>query len=163
MLEVTTKEINKFTITYYPMGAISAAKLDRKVMALLVPLLKGGTKFKSMEDIMGTDIAELTGVLSEALDALDDKALERIIVESIKGCTVVVPGIGAKQLDTMDDIDKSFQGNLETLYTAVFESWRFNQLTPFALLRRFGSKIPKTSTSDTTESAEKASGLKLER
>lgn len=167
MLETTTKVIDNYSITYFPLGAMGAMKLDAKVVRLVAPILKNASKFLPDESavkvssFMDADVSLLVDAFMSSLDSLSEKELESIVLLSLKGCTVVAPGKAPVQVQDVASIDAAFTGNLEVLYKAVYESWRYNNLTPFALLSRIGQRTQETSSSSTQDEATRPSGLRL--
>lgn len=167
MLETTTKEINGYRITYFPLPARAAAKLDLKVVRSLSPILKGLSKFTGSQDdtlasVMDMDVSALGDIASSVLSSIDDAFMDDLMLSSLRGCTVCAPGAAPVQVDTLEDIDKCFH-DIDALYKAVYESWRYNRLSPFVLWQRIGQKTQRTGTSGTQEGETPRAGLKLER
>lgn len=164
-MEATTKNIDGYTVTYYPMKATDALTLDVKLMRTIAPVFKGiGTETGGgVENLLSKDVSVLADAVCEALSSLDDASLNDIVLKSMRGCTVCPPGAAPVQIASIDDVDNAFKGALFTLYKAMYESWRKNSLTPFSILRLIGRRTQTTSTSDSQPAATGGTGLKLER
>jgi hypothetical protein len=99
--------------------------------------------------------------VAEALASLPDDVAVGILVDSLKGCTIVAPGHPAMEIQSSSDVDAVFQGELEALYSIVLESWKFNKLAPFRLAARFGFQTTKTDTSSEAAGTETKRGTRL--
>lgn len=158
MLTPTTKKIGGYSVTYIPLQATIAASLDLKVSSLIMPIVKS-LDFSNLK--AEVNIPELLGAVSQAIAMLDERRVVDLLLTSLRGCTIQAPGRAPVEVTSEEVLDDLFAGELETLYKAVFESWKFNKLSPFALATRFGVKIGETSTSDAVEEPHAGPGLKL--
>lgn len=166
MLSPITKEFDTLKVTYVPMPIMDASALDSRVLALVLPLI--GT-FKDMlgPDVdlskLDIDLMLLSSTMAKVLSGLTRDAQNQLVVDSLKGCTVLKEGQAPVEITSTDAVNRAFQGcELATLYRAIFESWRFNKLLPFVLAERFGMKFP-TDTGSGEPSVQPKSGLKLGR
>lgn len=144
MISPVTKEIEGFKVRFMPLPATKAFTLAKRVGSILLPVLKS----IDLSDLKAeVDLDRLLGGITEALASLPDDAAVGILVDSLKGCTIVAPGQAAVEVQGSQDIDAIFQGELEALYSIVLESWKFNKLAPFRLAARFGFQTTTTDTS----------------
>lgn len=167
MLTPVTKTFDKVQVTFTPLPILSASALDARVTALVLPLLKflQGLLEKKDVDLSKLDIdLDLLGqCMSQVLSGISSSEQQVLIVESLKGCTVLIQGSAPVEITDAGTLNKAFLGqDLITLYRIVFEAWRYNKLSPFALVDRFGLSV-KTSTENGQPSGAKLSGLKLVR
>lgn len=144
MISPVTKEIEGFQVRFMPLPATKAFTLAKRVGSMLLPILKS----VGLSDLKAeVDLDKLLGGVAEALASLPDDVAVGILVDSLKGCTIVAPGHPAMEIQSSSDVDAVFQGELEALYSIVLESWKFNKLAPFRLAARFGFQTIKTDTS----------------
>lgn len=160
MLKPITKRINDYDVTFVPLPATSAASLDLRVASLIMPVLNALDLDNVKADV---DIKKLLGAIQGSLAMLDAGRVRSLLLDSLTGCTIVAPGSPAVEVTSLDVLDSLFAGELESMYLAVFEAWRFNKLSPFKLADRFGVKIGTTATSGAQGERHDGFGLKLER
>ncbi len=164
MLKPTTLSVDELQITYTPLPILKASHLDAAVLSIVMPVITSITGIVDIEKLDLSSDLSLDGlgrILGSTLAGLSEAVQETLIVGSLAGATIVAPGCPAIEIRDPATLNQAFQGQaLETLYKAVLESWRFNKLTPFTLMARFGSqnltdfvKRPKDEV--------KKSGLKL--
>lgn len=158
MISPVTKEISGFSVRFRPLKATKAFTLAKRVGLLLLPVLKGLDLSSVQKEV---DISKLTDSIIFSLSSLSDSDAVSLIVESLRGCTIVPPEHPAIEIQGAADIDAAFQGELEAMYEIVLESWKFNKLAPFKLAARFGFQTTQTDTSSEAASTEKKSGTKL--
>ena len=125
---------------------------------MLLPILKGLDLSSIKKEI---DVSKLTDSVIYSLSSLSDDDAVSLIVESLRGCTIVPPGQPAIEIQGPESVDAAFQGELEAMYEIVLESWKFNKLAPFKLAARFGFQTTTTDTSSEAADTEKKSGTKL--
>lgn len=157
MLQPKVIEVQGFQVSLVPLNAIKAARLDKKVTGLVLPLLAG----LDLDNLAKVDVSDLTGRLAEVVTGLPDESLEALLVESLSGSTIIPPGQAAIEITGPGALNQAFTGELDALYQCVWEAWKFNRLSPFRLAARFGVKMPTTPTSGPETSEAKPSGLKL--
>lgn len=160
MLMPTAQKIDDYNVTFYPLDALKVMCLDKKVAALVSPVMKIINPDEMDKEV---NFAEIGGILSDALNSLTDDALISLVTESLRGCTITAPNQAPVQIDSSSQIGELFKGAVDTLYKVVFESWRYNKLTPFVLLQRIGLKVPKIDSSSEEKEPQRSGGLKLER
>jgi len=158
MLSPVTKEISGFSVHFRPLPATKAFTLAKRVGALVLPLLKTIDLSDLKKDI---DFFSILDGISEALANLPDEVAVKILVDSLEGSTVTAPQMAPVEITDQASVDAVFQGELETLYQVVFESWKYNKLAPFKLAARFGLQTTKTATSGEAASTETEHGQKL--
>lgn len=168
MLEPTTKEIaDGLSVTYYQLGVRAAMKLDLKVIRIAAPVIKAidglkGSVVGAIDELKDKSVETLLPVVEGVLNTLDDATVDSLVFRSLEKCVVARKGAAPVNILKPEDVDTAFEGSIMSVYKAMFEAWRYNQLTPFALLARTGSNTT-TDTGDTSTSTPKGFGLKLER
>lgn len=158
MISPITKEIENFSVRFRPLPATKAFTLAKRVGTVILPLIKGLDFSSPNKEI---DLGEIIDGAVDALGELDDEKAIGIIVDSLKGCTITAPGQPAVEINSSEDIDNVFQGELETMYKIIFESWKYNKLAPFKFAARFGFQMNKTATSGEAADTETKPGPKL--
>lgn len=145
MLSPITKDISGFSVRFRPLPATRAFTLAKRVGSLVLPVLKSLDLSKPEADV---DMSSLLDSVSSVLGSLCDSAAVSIIVDSLQGCTVTAPGQPAVEIQDAGQVDAVFQGELETMYQVILESWKYNRLIPFKLAARFGIQTSQTPTSE---------------
>lgn len=162
MLTPATKTFDGVQVTFIPLPLLSASSVDARVAALVLPLLE----LLETTDLSKMDInlKALGTIMSRSLAGLSSQAQTDLIVDSLRGCTVVVPGKAPAEITDAATLNKTLEGvGLDVLYQIVFEAWRFNKLSPFVLAARIGLKtLPIPSFTEPKAEADKP-GLKLAR
>ena len=165
MLQPQNKTIGGKTFQFLPMPALKAARLDKKVLTALTPLLASLSDVKAiaasaMEEGDSGDLSGIATGLTQCLQALDDASFASLLRELLEHVTYLPNGQAPMPLGSESAIDLAFVGDLATLYQVAVEVMRFNRFTPFgladiggSLLQTVGSVKPSAST--------KKSGLKL--
>lgn len=166
MLQPQNKTIGGKTFQFLPMPALKAARLDKKVLTALTPLLSSLTDVKSVasaalgEEGGSGDMAGIATGLTQCLQALDDSSFASLLRELLEHVTYLPNGQAPMPLGNESTIDLVFVGDLATMYQVAVEVMRYNKFTPFgladiggSLLQTVGSVKPSAST--------KKSGLKL--
>ena len=94
---------------------------------------------KDVDPVVGMKII---GVIAGAIASLSDEEFDKLVTVSLSQTTVI--GSTAKDPNILlnpEGIDAHFSGRYSELYMVLFEVWRANQLSPFGVLSRFGSRI----------------------
>lgn len=128
MLDTKQIVIDGITFQLHPLPILSAAKLDKRVVSLLAPVL--GT-VKSLDDEI--DLGKVIDVVMEALSNLSDSDYEQFIIDLCSTVICVVPGQPPTEV-TSQKINEIFKGSLKTLYKLMYEIMRYNKFTPFELM-----------------------------
>lgn len=135
MLEPKDIEIDGIKFQLSPLKGFTALYLDKKVVTMLAPIIKG---FKDLDQEV--NIGEAVDGFGEALDRLGEDEYKKFILSLLSTTIVTVPG---KPPETFSEsvINEVFAGNALVLYQLVFEIMRYNNFTPFALIGKGGGKI----------------------
>lgn len=160
MLTPVTKTFDKVQVTFIPLPLLEASAIDARVAALVLPLLE----LLETTDLSKMDInlKALGTIMSRTLAGLSAQAQAELIVGSLRGCTVVVPGKAPAEITNADSLNKALEGvGIDVLYQIVFEAWRFNKLSPFVLAARIGLKTPPMPTFMEPKDEAASPGLKL--
>lgn len=136
MLEIKDVTIDERVFKLHPLKGMKALKLDKKVLSLLLPALKGLKGGLDTNIDIGTCIAGL----SESIDNLPDAEYEKFL-NNILSSVQYIPETEAPEEMCTAIIDTHFQGAPMTVYKLMFEVMKFNNFTPFALVGQAGGKI----------------------
>lgn len=162
MLTPATKTFNGYKVTFIPLPLLDASVVDTRVASLVMPLLE----LLDTTDLSKMDInlKVLGNIMARTLSGLSRDAQTSLIVDSLRGCTISGPGQPAVEVVDASSLNQALNGaGLDTLYQVLFESWRYNKLSPFALVARFGLKIPETPTSKGPQDEASPHGIRLAR
>lgn len=144
MLSPVTKEIEGFSVTFRPLPATEAFTLAKRVGVMLLPLLKS----LDLTDLKAeVNLDSLMSGLADVLSELPDDKAVAIVVDSLKGSTIVAPNQPAVEILGRSDVDKIFCGELDAMFAIVFEAWKYQKLAPFRLAARYGSLLKLTGIS----------------
>lgn len=158
MISPVTKEISGFSVHFRPMPATRAFVLAKRVGAVALPLIKGIDLSNLKGDV---DLNAIIDSVVDALANLPDSEAVSLVVDSLRGCTIVAPGQPATEINGQSDVDSVFQGELEAMYEIVVESWKYNKLAPFKLAARFGLQTNKIGTLSEAASIGRKPGVAL--
>ncbi len=128
MLETKDIEIEGHRFQLRPLPVLKAARLDKKVITVLAPIL--GT-VKSLDDEI--NIEKAVKSVMDALSSLSDAEYEAFIIDLCSTVVYTAPGQQPIELGS-SDINKIFVGELKTLYKLMFEVMRYNKFSPFGLV-----------------------------
>lgn len=158
MITPLTKEISGFSVHFRPLPATKAFTLAKRVGSLILPILKS-IDFSDLKKEV--DVSGILEKMTDTLTELPDEVAVSILVDSLRGSTITAPGQAPVEIGSQNDVDLVFQGELETMYQIVFESWKYNKLAPFKLAARFGFQMTQTDTSSEAADSEMRHGPKL--
>lgn len=155
MIDPKNITIDDMDFQLQQLPAMTALKLDKKVIALITPALGGVEKISLDTKI---DFKLITRGIGDALSSLDDEAFEKLIL-SLLSTTVYVSNDGETPPGIIDKIkfDQIFGGKLKTVYRLVFEVMKYNKFLPFEL-GVGGLEIKKILSSSEKTGKEKPSG-----
>lgn len=173
MLQPETKTIGGEQFQFIGMDVFQASCMDTQVMSLVTPLIGGlESVSESMEmDATGKvdmsklklDFGEISRAISSAFLELDPASQKNLIRGTMKYVQWISSEEGAVDLNNDGAVNRAFQGKLHLMYQVMFEAWRFNKFTPFALFASFGSLIPPMDTLLKGKESQKGPGVKLEK
>ena len=143
-----------------PLPALTAIKLDKRVLTLLLPALSG---FKELSLDSSIDLNALTKGVSEALGRMDDKDFEELVLQLLSTAVYQKQGSAPLELNDKHNINKVFGGELISLYKLLFEVMRYNKFSPFVLLEGGGSVMSRILTSSGQTNKEGKTGKELEK
>ena len=161
MIDPKQFEIDGLRFYTQPLPALRAMLLDKKVLALLLPALKGlkDLKVDAEADI---DLGAITEALSESLSSMKDAEMTRLVIDLLSSTTYQGDKAGeANNEITEAIINQIFQGQLLTLYKVMLEVMKYNKFSPFAFLGD-GAEILKTLTSSSPKKKGSRRGSSLE-
>lgn len=138
MLENKEIEIDGMSFYLQPLRGFKANKLDKKVIALLLPLIEGVDGLDSE-----INIGKALGGLSSALDNMKESDYEKFVIDLLSTVIYSPEKEPQTELDAAA-IDKYFQGASLTLYKLMYEVMKYNNFTPFVLAGGGGSGMNKT-------------------
>lgn len=142
MLETKDIEIGDMKFQLNPLKGFKAVKLDKKVITLLSPILKG---LKGLDD-KSIDIGKIVGGVTDGLDNMKEDEFEKFVIDLLSTTVLQITGKVPMVIDK-NTIDDEFQGESLTLYKLLFEVMKYNKFTPFVLASGGGSGTLKTLTS----------------
>jgi hypothetical protein len=129
MIEPKRITVDGLEFNLNPLPALKALKLDKKIIALILPALSGA---KGVDLDAEIDLSVMMTAISESLDRLSDDDTEKLFVDLLYGVQYLPAG-GAVEDITGETINKVFQGKLMTLYKLAMEVMKYNKFTPFTL------------------------------
>lgn len=138
---------------------LDAANLDARVLSLLFPVI-GALDISNLSEKSDIDFAAVGAMMSKALSGLSKKDLESIILDSVIRTGVETGEGGVDEINSIQKVNQ-YVRNLMDLYKLIFECWRVDELTPFAVWSRFGTKIKAINISKKVENGVKKSGIAL--
>ena len=142
MLETKDIEIGDMKFQLNPLKGFKAVKLDKKVISLCLPALKG---VKDMDE-QSIDIGMIISGITDALDGMTEGDFEKFVLDLLSTTILQITGKPPMVIDS-NTIDSEFQGESITLYKLLFEVMKYNKFTPFVLASGGGSGTLKTLTS----------------
>lgn len=129
MIEPKKITVDGLEFNLNPLPALKALKLDKKIIALLLPALSG---IKGADLDAEIDLSLVMGAISESLDKLSDDETEKLFIDLLYGVQYLPSGAGVEDMDG-STVNKVFQGKLMTLYKLAMEVMKYNKFTPFTL------------------------------
>jgi len=142
MLEAKEIVIDEMKFQLNPLKGFKALKLDKKIVSILMPMIKGIDSLDS--DI---DFGKAISGLAEALESMKDDDYEKFILDLLS-TTIYTPAGKVPEVLGQTAIDNYFQGCATTLYQLMFEVMKYNKFTPFELVSRVGTGTLKTLISE---------------
>jgi len=130
MIEPKTITVDGLKFYLQPMPLMRAARLDKQVIALVLPVLNG---LKEISVDAELDLSAITAGISRALADMDGDAFEKFLKDMLVGVQYMENGKAPQDLSG-DLMDQVFQGRLMTLYQLLFEVMKFNKFSPFELV-----------------------------
>ena len=121
-----------------PLPAGTAMLLDRKVMGLLAPVVKGLAESK--DD--GIDASALADAVTNMVTTMPDEEYQ-IFIRDLFSTVTHLPKDGAPT-ELNSCFDTAFAGNTYSIYELIIEVMRYNKFGPFELMTGF---LKKTGTS----------------
>ena len=162
MLTTETKTIDGVKFQFQPLPVLKAARLDKRVLALIAPVL-GGFKGLNMDSNMADlDLEAVARGVALALQTLPDTEFTGLLRECLETVVYLPEGAAPAPLGTEEAMGQVFTGRLDLLYRVVVEVMRFNRFTPFALLE-LGGGLRQILGSNGETAKVKKGGLKLDR
>jgi hypothetical protein len=145
MLDIQNITIDGMEFQLVPLPILKAARLDKKVISILTPVL--GT-VKSLDDEID-------------LGKVIDEEYEKFIIDLCSTVTCHKPGQPPVQL-MGENINELFKGALKTLYKLMYEVMKYNKFSPFALMADSGNLTTIMSLFAGQEETTKEDGKELE-
>jgi hypothetical protein len=139
-MENMTKDVTidgmKFQLNKMP--ALTALKLDKKVVTLMLPIFVG------LEDLHldgeAFKLDSMAKAIQETLINLDDKEWDGFIQDMLSH-VIYLPDDDESQQLTSKVINNIFRAKLFIVYELLFEVMQFNKFTPFEMVE--GGKLTK--------------------
>lgn len=108
-----------------PHTGFSAINLDRKVTGLIGRFIDGTS------DVINA--ASAFSLLAGVFESYSDSDFKWIVEETLKNVTVTTAGKKSVRLSDMDQISIHFAKQYPNLYAVLFEVWRLEEFSPFAM------------------------------
>lgn len=124
MIEPKKVTLGEYTFIIKPFGGFDAVKLDRKVLRILAPALKGLDGVKDLDSEI--NLGALGDGIAEALDSIAD--YDGFIREMFKEVLVEFNGAPMPLVPLMDTV---FQGNVLSFYKLIIEVMKHNRFSFF--------------------------------
>jgi hypothetical protein len=129
MIETKLIAIDGIEFQLRSIPILSALKLDKKVVSLLLPLL-GGVEDISLDAKI--DIGKGVNAIAEVLGKMPDVEFEKFVIDMLSSTVAMVPGEGAQDISA-GNFNTIFAGRLMTVYKLLWEVMKFNKFSPFVL------------------------------
>lgn len=129
MIEPKRIEIDGMSFQLVRLPAMKALRLDKKIVALLIPVISGIDNLDAE-----VDFAKLAGGVSEGLRALDDNDFMALVKDLLAYVTYLPEGGAPIDLNNEAAINTAFQSGLMPIYKLIIESMRYNKLSPFGFM-----------------------------
>lgn len=135
MIEPKTIEVDNLSFYLQPMRPLKAIRLDKQIISLIVPALKGLGDMSELSLDTEIDFGKLFEGISEALQNMDGDTFEKFLQELFATVSFLESGKSPEELSNDAIINRVFQGeSLMTMYKLAFEIMKFNKFTPFEMV-----------------------------
>lgn len=124
-LDGRTYQINKFPLR-------QGLRLDKKVVALITPVLKGLGEMSKEEQEEDVSLAMLADGIHDVLTELDDDLFEKFVLELLSSTLLVNQGAANIPISGAN-LDLCFD-KYTSIYKLIFEVMKFNKFTPFEMV-----------------------------
>lgn len=164
MSDRMTKTIDGISFTIRKIPALTALRLDKQVIQLVLPVIKSLTNIGDID--MDADISKLNfsqfgsmfDVVAESLSKMPDEQFQNFFLSLFDRVQAKKEGHPAVQLNDENSLDIFEQ--MLTIYKLAIEVMKFNKFSVFGLVAG-GSVIPETSgseseTTDNQKNSEKS-------
>lgn len=158
MIEAKLIKINGMEFQLRPIPILSALKLDKKVVSLLLPLL-GGVEDLSLDAKI--DIGKGMNAIAEVLGKMPDVEFEKFVIDMLSSTVAILPGQAPQEISA-GNFNTIFAGSLMTVYKLLWEVMKFNKFSPFGLAGG-GIEIAKTFILKKAKEEMLPSGERLEK
>lgn len=108
-----------------PHTGFAAINLDRKVTGLIGRFVDGSS------DVINASSA--FSLLASVFESYSDGDFRWIVEETLKNVTVTTAGKKSVRLYDMEIISAHFKKQYPNLYAVLFEVWRLEEFSPFAM------------------------------
>lgn len=149
MIEPKRIDIDGMSFQMVRLPAMKALRLDKKIVALLIPVISGIENLDAE-----VDFAKLASGVSDGLSALDDSDFMTLVKDILAHVTYLPEGGAPIDLNNEAAINAAFQDGVMPIYKLIIESMRYNKLSPFGFMED-GSLMSIIPSSGAAESATK--------
>lgn len=155
-MDVQNTNIDGISFQIHTMGALKAAVLDRKMLAIIFPAISG---LANSEDGLDTEITQtnLFSHIGDGLLKLKDDEYKELLEKMFTEVVAVIPGKAPMQLDNESAINEVFKGKIIVIYKLLLEIMKHNGFSVFGLAGD-GFLTGITSISGTGKPAKEESG-----
>jgi hypothetical protein len=162
LIEPKKVEINGRTFEIRPMRALKAARLDRKLLSILVPAIGGLGELRDLSGGATIDMEALAAGLQKGLASMSDDDFTAFVAEMVSTTVCHEPGKPPIELSDAAAVDAVFTLDLSSLYALIFEVAKYHKFIPFALLSS-GGRILQTLGLNGLEMNEGETGRRSEK
>lgn len=148
MIDTKKTEIKGLTFYIKPFSGFAAVKLDKAVIQLISPALKG----------LDGDLGVIGSAISETLSQMNERSYETFLKNMLSETLVEVENFQDPQ-PVMTQFDSVFQGNIMALYQLLYEIMEHNRFSFFELVGG-GFGIQKTGLSKEASKIKRKFGKK---
>ena len=154
--QVLKIEVDKMRFQLSPLPLLKVLRLDKKVLALVLPALSGFTDLDAQ-----IDFGLLSKGISEALTRMPDNDFESLALDLLSSVAYLPDNGAPVEMTSAQELNTIFSGKILTIYKLLFEVMRFNKFSPFALLEGGGNLTGLISGLLKPENTRNGSGLGL--
>lgn len=163
MLKITNTTISGMCFQVHPMPVLKAARLDKRVLSSLAPILGGLQGMDLDSNIEDVDMGAISRGIALGLQSLTEGEFTSLIKECLETVVYLPAGGAPVELNNEEALGEVFGGQLDVLYNLTVEVMRINRFTPFAMWARFGKQIKTIAGSVKAAGKTGKGGLKLAR
>lgn len=161
LTRTTDVTVSGMRFQVHAMPVLKAARLDKRVLASLAPVLGGLQGMDLDSDVQDVNMEAVSRGVAVGLQTLTDGEFTGLLRECLETVVYLPEGAPPVELNNEAAIGEVFGGQLDALYQLTVEVMRINRFTPFAMWARFGGQISQIVGSVKVNKKPGKGGLKL--